>query len=268
VKSLVLSVSMFSVVPVRSGTSVDRRLAARALLWLPLVGVILGALALLPALAVWRGGGHGGGHGAPLLAAVLIVAALALLTRGLHLDGLADLADGLGSRQPGPRALEVMSASDIGPFGVAALVLTLLLDVAALACILAASSRPAAAVSLIAAVVVGRLAALWAAGRGVPAARSDGFGAMVAGSAAWPARIAITVVSLAAMLTTAVWAGSGSAGIARLGGSCVAGLVLTWLLRRHAVSRLGGMTGDVFGALIEIATTVTLVVYAGALAWR
>ena len=61
----------------------------------------------------------------------LVVVALALLSRGLHLDGLADLADGLGSRRPAAGAHEVMARSDIGPFGVAAVVLALLLQVAA-----------------------------------------------------------------------------------------------------------------------------------------
>ena len=61
------------------------------------------------------------------------MAALALLTRGLHLDGLADLADGLGSGQPAATALDIMRRSDIGPFGTVTLVLVLLTQVAALA---------------------------------------------------------------------------------------------------------------------------------------
>jgi adenosylcobinamide-GDP ribazoletransferase len=244
-------------------TPIDERTAGRALLALPLVGALLGGVSALAALAVWRGGPHG----APLLAAVLVVAALALLTRGLHLDGLADLADGLGSRRPADGALTVMAASDIGPFGVAALVLVLVLDTAALASILAASSRPSGVVAVVAAVTIGRVAAVWAAGRGIPAARPGGFGALVAGSAGWTARLASTLVALAAVIGLGAWAGQ-RVDLIRLGGAAIAGLVVADLVRRHAVRRLGGMTGDVFGALIEIATAVTLVGYAGALAWR
>ena len=68
----------------------------------------------------------------PLTASGLAVGSLALLTRGLHLDGLADLADGLASGKPAPAALDIMRRSDIGPLGVVTLVLTLLLQVAAL----------------------------------------------------------------------------------------------------------------------------------------
>jgi adenosylcobinamide-GDP ribazoletransferase len=275
IRALKLAVSMFSVLPVprsaggsgaggASGPPVDAKQAGRALLWLPVVGLVLGALAVLPALAVWRGGPGG----SPLLAAVLAVTALGLLTRGLHLDGLADLADGLGSRRPAAGALEVMAQSDIGPFGVAAVVSVLLIEVAALSSILATGSRPAGIVALLAAVVVGRVAAIWAAGRSVPAARPDGFGALVAGSASPSAQLIVTVVALGAACGGAAAAGLGAAGLARLGASGLAALLVTTLGRRHAVTRLGGMTGDVFGALIELTTMATLVLYAGTLVWR
>ena len=271
-RALALSVSMFSVLPVRVrdepvdalDAEFDRALAGRALLWLPAVGAVLGGLAVLPALAVWRGDGAG----SPLLASVLAVAALALLTRGLHLDGLADLADGLGSRRPADRALEVMARSDIGPFGVAAIVLALLLQIGALSAVLAAGPRPSGVVAVIAAVALARVAAIWAAGTGVPAARPGGFGALVAGSASWASRISITALVLAAALAGGAWAGLGWPGLVRLGGAGALALVLSWLLRRHAVARLGGVTGDVFGALIEVTFTAALVFYAGALAWR
>jgi cobalamin synthase len=259
-----LAITMFTVLPLPGRRDqVDERTAARALRWLPVVGAVVGGLAAVATLALWRGGTDG----APRLAAVLFVAVLALLTRGLHLDGLADLADGLGSRAEAEPALRIMAASDIGPFGIAALVLTLLLDAGAVGEILADSSRPSGMVSMIAAVTIGRLAAIWAAARGVPAARPGGFGALVAGSAGWTARISITGATLLAVLGCDWWAGQ-RLGLVRLGGACVAGLLISWLVRRHAVNRLGGMTGDVFGALIEIATTVTLVAYAGTLVWR
>ncbi len=95
--------------------------------WAPVVGLLLGLLAA----AVLYVSGHLL-HTGSLVAAALSVGSLAVLTRALHLDGLADLADGLGSRKPAAEALDIMRRSDIGPFGVVTLVLTLLLQVAGL----------------------------------------------------------------------------------------------------------------------------------------
>ena len=93
----------------------------------PLAGLAVGAARpRLGLLLLFLGAG-------PLLAAVVTVAVPAVLTRGLHLDGLADAADGLGSGKPAEDALRVMKQSDIGPFGVLTLVLVLLAQVAALA---------------------------------------------------------------------------------------------------------------------------------------
>src|ERR1700749_3293999 len=101
--------------------------AAEAMRWAPLVGLVLGVIAA-SVLYVF---GHLL-HTGSLVAAVLAVGSLAVLSRGLHLDGLADLADGLGSRRPPAEALAIMRKSDIGPFGVVTLVLKLLVQVAAL----------------------------------------------------------------------------------------------------------------------------------------
>jgi adenosylcobinamide-GDP ribazoletransferase len=177
------------------------------------------------------------------------VAALALLTRGLHLDGLADLADGLGSGQPGAIALDIMRRSDIGPFGIVTLVLTLVIQVAALAQAAGAGRGPAA---LIAAAVTGRLALTWACRRGVAAARPSGLGALVAGTVR-PVIPFVMTLALLALLVPFGW---------RLPVAVVAGLAVAFALQRHAVRRLGGITGDVLGALVETAATVTLVVAA------
>ena len=177
-----LSVTLLTVIPLRDAAP-DRSpaapapaTAAAAMAWAPAVGLLLGVVAAAVLLAVDHPLGAG-----PLTGAGLAVAALALLSRGLHLDGLADLADGLGSGKPGPAALDIMRRSDIGPFGVVTLVLTLLIQVAALSqAETAGHGRGPAA--LIAAVVTGRLALTWACRRGVVAARPDGLGALVAGT--------------------------------------------------------------------------------------
>ncbi|HEY0936048.1 MAG TPA: adenosylcobinamide-GDP ribazoletransferase, partial [Trebonia sp.] len=125
-----LAVSMFTVIPVPVTGAVDEALASRAVRWLPAVGLLLS----LPAAAVLLAAGTG--DGMPLrrlLGAVLAVAVLGVLTGGLHLDGLADTADGLASRRPRDEALTIMRQGDTGPLGVAALVLAVLLQVTALA---------------------------------------------------------------------------------------------------------------------------------------
>ncbi|HEU4675859.1 MAG TPA: adenosylcobinamide-GDP ribazoletransferase, partial [Motilibacteraceae bacterium] len=99
---------------------VDAAVARVAMLAAPAVGLLLAVLAGAVAVAADAAGLT------PLPVAALALTSLALLTRGLHLDGLADLADGLGSARPAEGALEVMKRSDVGPFGVVTLVLALL----------------------------------------------------------------------------------------------------------------------------------------------
>jgi adenosylcobinamide-GDP ribazoletransferase len=227
-----------------TGRAPSRRAARAAMAWAPVVGLLLGAAAaaVLELAARWARTG-------PLLAAVLAVAALALLTRGLHLDGLADTADGLGSRRPAGEALAIMRRSDIGPFGVVTLVLTLLIQVAALA---QAQALGRGAVAVIAAAATGRLALPWACRRGVPAARGTGLGALVAGTVPAAIPVALTLAALAAAFALGIIVAVGVA----------AGLAASLALTMLAVRRLGGITGDVLGALVEVATAVCLLVTA------
>jgi adenosylcobinamide-GDP ribazoletransferase len=204
----------------------------------PVVGLLLGAVAagVLWIAARWTG---------PLLAAVLAVTALAALTGGLHLDGLADLADGLGSRRPAGRALEIMRQSDIGPFGVTALVLTLLIQVTALD---RAQAAGRGLVAVAAAAVTARLAMTAACRRGVPAARPDGLGALVAGT--------VHPAAAAALIVTAL---GGAAAFGLIFAVAVAtGLAAGTAVAAVAVRRLGGITGDVLGAVAEVAAAACL----------
>ena len=112
--------------------------------------------------------------------------------------------------------------------------------------------------------VTGRLAITWACRRGVPAARPDGLGALVAGSVRPVTAAAASVVTLAAAAAAAaIWpALAGGALGWTLPLAVAAGLGVAFGVQRHAVRRLGGITGDVLGALAEIAVTVTLVIAA------
>jgi len=250
VSSLERSASLFTVVPVRTqAAELGPGDGVAALLWLPAIGAVLGAVAGLPATAVRQWSPHANGLGA-----VLAIVVLAIVTRCLHLDGLADTADGLGSRAPATRAREIMRKSDIGPFGVVTLVLVLLADVVAVSSVPGGRWTPAAALAI--AAMTGRVAAVQAAMRGVRAARTSGFGALVADGVTPGAVAGWTFGALVAGAFIA--AGAGLPIIWVVGSQCVA-MGAGWALRVHAGRRLDGMTGDVFGALIETATAVALI---------
>ena len=243
-----MAVGTLTAVPVRVDR-VDRATGGWAMVLAPAVGAVLGAAAAAVLAAVLLLGG-----GAPL-AAVLALGLLALLTRALHLDGLADLADGLGSGRSADGALDVMKRSDIGPFGVAALVFSVLVQAAALAALAGTGIWPAAA-ALVTAAAAGRLAMTAACTPGVPAARPGGLGAFVAGTVSR---------SSAAVAGAAVLAAAALLGLAHSPGAALAlpaaallgtGAALALLVR--ARRRLGGMTGDVLGALSETAAATSL----------
>jgi len=232
-------------VPARAATS-----ARGVLPWAPLVGLALGGVAagigVLGARTV-----------SPLVGAVLALTALALLTRGLHLDGLADTADGLGSGKPAEDALRIMKQSDIGPFGVITLVLVLLAQASALGTIAARWDDHRVILAAVLACAAGRATLPWACRRGVPAARAEGLGAMVANTVPWPAAVGVAAAGIVGV-TVGGWLldfGFGRSLLAALLAAAAADLLL-----RRCRGRFGGITGDVLGALVETATTVTLVV--------
>lgn len=237
--------------PVRV-TRWDRDAARAGMLAAPLAGLVVGlCAAAVGGLLLLAGTG-------PLLAAVATTAVPAVLTRGLHLDGLADTADGLGSAKPPEDALRIMKRSDIGPFGVITLLLVLLAQVAALTELYDEGWAYGAVAAALAATAA-RLALTLAARTGVPPARPDGLGATVAGSV--PTRAAL----LTALLVTAVSAAAcgglfGAYGALHHTLALAAGLGAAHLLLTHCVRRFGGVTGDVFGGLAETAATATLVV--------
>ncbi|GAA0325304.1 adenosylcobinamide-GDP ribazoletransferase [Actinoallomurus spadix] len=247
-EGLRLAVSLLTVVPVRCGR-VDRDTARRAMTLAPVAGLLVGvAAAVVLTVAGLLGAG-------PLLGAALATGATALLTRGLHLDGLADLADGLGSGRPAEDALSIMKRSDIGPFGVITLVFTLLIQVAAL------TQAPHRAVAVTVAAVTGRLAVTWACRAEVPAARPEGLGALVAGTVRRrDAAAATAAVMVAAAVAGLLAGGARPAVLAPV--AVAAGLLVSAALLRHAVRRLGGVTGDVLGALVEASATTAIVVLA------
>lgn len=254
--ALRLALTTLTVVPVRGPRELDRRTAGGAMALAPLVGLLLavaaGSLVFLVRVL----------DGSDLVAAALGVAALAALTRGLHLDGLADLVDGLASYRDPEATRAVMRGPEVGPLGVAAVVLVLLVQVAALEACLDEGRGTA---SLLLAVALGRLAAT-AGCAGTTAATAEGLGALVAGTVrrgvvlGWGVALAAAFGSygLVDPDSDASW----FVGLLRPVAAVAVALLVSRLLRRHALRRVGGVTGDVLGALVEVATTAALVVLA------
>ena len=208
--------------------------------YFPLVGAGLGLVAGGIDFAV-------SGVASPLIGAVAAVMALAVLTGGLHLDGLADSADGLLPLAARERRLEIMRDPRVGSFGVVALVLVLAGDAALL------GAMPAGRVltALVAAGAISRLAMLCVIAF-VPPARNDGLGAAATGGPRWrDVAFGAVVTVLACLLDPrrAVFAALAAA---------VSTLLLVALARR----RIGGATGDVYGACCELGQMAALVAFA------
>jgi len=248
-----LALGTLTVFPTPPPRVVDQKSGSWAMTFAPLIGLLLAAVA---SVFMWL-------PIAPLLASALTIGLLAVLTKAIHLDGLADTADGLGSGKPAAEALAIMRKSDIGPFGVVALVLVLLIQVVALAQLIA-EGLGVLAIAL--ALVVSRFVLPVICSNGVPAARPDGLGHVVAGSVR---RVQLliaagcTFLTLTAVAAATVGPSEVDADLVLLGGIVVMVATLAgagmccWCVRR-----LGGVTGDVMGACIEVTFTVSLVVLA------
>ncbi|MEV7614657.1 adenosylcobinamide-GDP ribazoletransferase [Streptomyces sp. NPDC089799] len=241
-----------TVLPARI-TRWDRPAARTGMLCAPLAGLVVGLLATLPGLLLLLLGGG------PLLAAAATLAVPAVLTRGLHLDGLADTADGLGSAKPAEVALRIMKQSDIGPFGVITLLLVLLIQAAALADLYAEDWTHGALATVLSAVTA-RLALTLASRAGVPPARPEGLGAAVAGAV--PGGSARLLAALVVLVSAAAALPLGVPAALQCGAAVAAALGAAELLLRRCIRRFGGVTGDVFGAVAETAGTAALVVLA------
>lgn len=246
-----LSVGTLTAVPVPPPGVVDRRAGGRAMLLAPAVGLGLGATL---AVAAWAGARAGL---APLPVAVAVLGLSALLTRGLHLDGLADTADGLSASYDRARALDVMRRGDVGPSGVATVVIVLLLQAALLAQTLSGNGNGRAPLLVVLAWTASRLGLTVACLRGIPAARPDGLGATVAGAVG---RVAAGVVVLAVALAAAGLAQLAGLPVAQGVAAALAGPAAAGLLVLRARRRLGGVTGDVLGACAETSLTASLAV--------
>jgi adenosylcobinamide-GDP ribazoletransferase len=249
-RRLTLAVTFLTGIPLKVEGEVSPADLWGSMGWYPLVGLAMGVAAwvVYAGLVSFLPG---------LVAASLVVILLELLTRGLHLDGLMDTADGILSGAPRERALEIMKDHNVGAMGVASAVLLLVLKVAALG----ALSRADAAAPLLAG---------WCAARTLPAlnvywwpyARPAGTGeAFTREHTPRPLQLAggLLVAGVVAAGLAGLWAGGA--------GSWYAGLVIAAVsmgvalgVQAVVAKRLGGLTGDVYGMGIELAEAAALVV--------
>jgi adenosylcobinamide-GDP ribazoletransferase len=238
VNSLRSAVAFLTVIPVAAGEGKPPARLGRA--YFPAVGAVLGLLAgavfaLVAAIAT------------PMVGAVAAVGVLAALTGGLHLDGVADAADGLFGRGNRMERLEVMRDSRIGSFGAIALILVLVGDVAALSALTPAG----AIVALVVACALSRWAMLWVIAF-LPYVRESGLG--VAARGASRAFDLILGSSLAALVCVLDWRRALLA-VVLVG---VSALVVSGVARR----RIGGATGDIYGATSELSQLAAVFAFA------
>lgn len=224
---LLLAVTFLTVLPLPVRAGHDGAGSAPA--FYPLVGAGVGLLAggLLAAAQPVLGAA---------VATILAVAALVLVTGGLHQDGLADCADGLGVRGDRERRLRVMRDPANGTFGTLALVLWALLLTASLAQL---DTRDALA-ALVTAAALGRWAALLHA-QWAPPARPDGLGSAFA-----PSTGAVIVAGVSAVLIAIV------ADLQAAGAAALVALTVAALTSAAARRALGGRTGDTLGATVVL----------------
>ncbi|MGW0026189.1 adenosylcobinamide-GDP ribazoletransferase [Rhodococcus sp. NPDC003383] len=241
---LPLALSWLTVLPVRGPADIDRASAARAIRAAPVTGILLGAAA---AGVLWFLLAAGC---APPLAGLLCVGFLAVATRGMHIDGLSDTADGLGCYGPPERAREVMHSGGAGPFGVATLVVVLGAQAWSFGILAEARAWPA----VVLAVAAGRIAVVLACRNGIVASPGSGFGALVAGTQSWASVFGWPLLAAVA----AVWCVPGTAWLGPI--VVLVALALSALFVRHCVARFEGVNGDVLGAALE--GTVTAVAIA------
>ena len=242
-----LALTTLTVLPFRRPGPLDRLARGRGRALAPLLGILL---ALVAGTAAYLVRVLGGGD---LLAAVVALAILAALTRGMHLEGLARLADGPA------KGHDPTTAAPLGPRGTVALVLLLLLQAAALA---RGYVDHRGTACLVLAVATGWLAAAWAGGGPAATTGSRAPGAGTSGQRAllrWTAGLALVAAAYAAVDPHGESVGLE---LLRTTAALAVGLGTGRLLLLHAVRPGDGMKGDQLGALVEVSTAAALLVLA------
>ncbi len=235
-KYLSIAFNLLTTLPVRAPADWQPGDSGRAAGWYPFVGLVIGGLAAsaYSMLSLYF---------SPLLTAALTLTLWVILTGGLHLDGLADCCDGLLHASNVEKRLEIMKDSRMGAFGGIGLALTLLLKVSALASLPTDKAVPV----ILLAASLGRWFIILAGFQ--PLARPGGMGADFSSGLRKSALFwgGLVPLGLAIFL--------GVQGILALGLT----LFVVFFLLRFVHARIGGVTGDVFGLIVEVVETITLI---------
>ena len=241
-----LSLGTLTAIEVPPPTRIDRQVAGAAIALAPFT-----QLPLVCFLVLW--GWVVRGVPVPsLVAAAATMVAITLATRGMHLDGLADTADGLSASYDRATSLDVMRRGNSGPSGVAAVALVLLVDAAALASLL---TTGAGLVLVCLSLVASRQLLAWGCSVGVPSARPEGMGATFAGSVQRQLTACGFVLLLGVAALATHWSGpSWWTGPVVVASAALGGVALI----SRAIQRFSGITGDVLGAVIEVSFAVAL----------
>lgn len=262
-EAITTALSWLTILPFKGASVFDRITGRRAIAALPVAGLVPAAGAVLITAALFATSSSRTPtlyDVTPILGGTLIMVAAQMLTRAMHLDGLADVADALGSYKPPEGAREVLRDPSTGPMGVGSIVLTMLTTTTAFAVIVASVLAQWSAgqlwpgvVALCLPFVASRAAATTACWRGFPPFSNSGFGSLTAGT-----QSTVTVTCWWILLLAVSGWVVGLVGVV----ACALSFGVTLLLTRHCVKRFGGVNGDVFGAVIEIACAVCAVALA------
>jgi len=235
-KYLSIAFNLLTTLPVRAPADWHAGDSGRAAGWYPFVGLVLGGLV---AFAHWLLSAYL----LPLVTGALTLALWVALTGGLHLDGLADCCDGLLHASNAEKRLEIMKDSRMGAFGGMGLFLILLLKFSALASLPTGGAVPV----ILLAASLGRWFIPLAGFQ--PLARPEGMGAdfslgLKKSSLFWGGLIPLTLtiyLGLHGLLAVSVT------------------FLTVFFVLRFARIRIGGVTGDVFGLIVEVSETLLLI---------
>jgi adenosylcobinamide-GDP ribazoletransferase len=244
-KRFLAAVAFLTRVPLPASWHFDAADVGRAAVCFPLIGAGLGLIgvAAIRLLALTKSGVT------PPVAAILVVALGAGLTGAMHLDGLADMADGFGGGRSREDVLRIMRDHAVGAYGAVALVLLILVKVAALTALL---ERSVAEPYLIVAPMLGQWASV-PLGCFLPYARraEGGLGSAITDYVGWGELIRATALAVVLTVLVAGWRGV----------ACwMAVGVVTAINGRWCSRRIGGVTGDTLGANTEICEAAVLVI--------
>jgi adenosylcobinamide-GDP ribazoletransferase len=234
-----IAIQFLTIIPLPFSVRCGEKDLGRSLAYFPLAGLAIGAMLVglnyLLSMVLPRG-----------VVDLLLVTALTIVTGVLHLDGLADVCDGLAARGGRERFLKVMKDSHIGAAGAVGLALALLLKYEALLSIPAEMKQQV----LFCFPMLARFAQVMMI-VGARQARSDGLGSLFINGARWPQLLLATMTTLAAALLLMGFRGLWI---------FVAACLLTWTLKAWFHRRLGGITGDIIGFASELNEILALLI--------